>query len=672
MWHSAFTFADDKCRVYNQISQQLCEGESIQWNGKTCTAGNTYTKTFTTAAGCDSVAILKIEALKKQHTDTVVALCQGDYFLVGDEQLSNDGDYHFTLTASNGCDSVVDVTIRHWPSFTTVTDTAIFTGETCLWEGETYSTTNTYTKTYKAVQNGCDSVCILHLTVTDKPMIDSTIQATICQGESIDFYGQTLTHTDTYTAKRIGSNADTLVTLILTVNPVKHTTLDTAYLCQGEKITLNGTDYSTAGTFTQNLKTVNGCDSILTVTVVVNTTYNHSFNASILTGQTYEWEGDTYTQTTTETKTLLSSVGCDSVVTMHLLVGDKPIIEVSEQMAICAGETYDFFGTVYTATGSYQWKKEGLDEDTLFTLDLTVYPLVEPTLLVDTITNEAVYEWDGRTYSESGDYTYTYFDMHGCDSMVTLHLTHNKVAISGIQTDISCAAEGNLDIEWSMTGVADQVMILFSEVAHNAGFADTTLASVVPQVTLPFVAKAGHYSATVNLLFRGTAVATDTVAFDLLYPSSVLEQVWNDVIAVLTYNYNGGYHFTAFQWYEDGQLLAGETHSYLNRPLKFGSEYTVLLTDTTGMQMMTCPLIATEQTDISLSPTVLHRRQPLRCRVSEQASLTLYNTVGEVCITRALPPGETCCEVSLIKGIYLAHIRTKETGKTRIIKIVVE
>ena len=84
MWHSAFTFADDKCRVYNQISQQLCEGESIQWNGKTCTAGNTYTKTFTTAAGCDSVAILKIEALKKQHTDTVVALCQGDYFLVGD------------------------------------------------------------------------------------------------------------------------------------------------------------------------------------------------------------------------------------------------------------------------------------------------------------------------------------------------------------------------------------------------------------------------------------------------------------------------------------------------------------------------------------------------------------------------------------------------------------
>ena len=47
----------------------------------------------------------------------------------------------------------------------------------------------------------------------------------------------------------------------------------------------------------------------------------------------------------------------------------------------------------------------------------------------DTINENSVacdrYEWNGQVYTESGDYTKTFTNQHGCDSLVTLHLTVN-------------------------------------------------------------------------------------------------------------------------------------------------------------------------------------------------------------------------------------------------------
>lgn len=39
------------------------------------------------------------------------------------------------------------------------------------------------------------------------------------------------------------------------------------------------------------------------------------------------------------------------------------------------------------------------------------------------VCTESVYEWNGQTYTESGDYTQTFVSANGCDSTVTLHLT---------------------------------------------------------------------------------------------------------------------------------------------------------------------------------------------------------------------------------------------------------
>jgi hypothetical protein len=188
---------------------------------------------------------------------------------------------------------------------------------------------------------------------------------------------------------------------------------------------------------------------------------------------------------------------------------------------------------------------------------------------------------------------------------------------------------------------------------------------------MPFQARAGRYTATLQLLWRGQVVATTSVPISLLYPSSVLEQAWNDVIAVLTHDYNGGYDFIAFQWYENGVLLVGETHSYIYRPLLMGADYTALLTEQNGTQMMTCPLTATPQTDITLYPTVVTPQQMIHCYVSEAADLRLYDTMGKQMLSQPLTAGDNLFRAPAQQGIYVVKVTTA-IGTERVYKLMIQ
>ncbi len=102
--------------------------------------------------------------------------------------------------------------------------------------------------------------------VVEEDTVLMTIDTAICEGESVEFAGSTYSAAGTYTAM---SN-DTLYTLNLTVNPVYNIVLSDS-ITEGETYTQYGFSESTAGSYTQNLTTVNGCDSIVTLNLTVLT-----------------------------------------------------------------------------------------------------------------------------------------------------------------------------------------------------------------------------------------------------------------------------------------------------------------------------------------------------------------------------------------------------------------
>jgi hypothetical protein len=264
--------------------------------------------------------------------------------------------------------------------------------------------------------------------------------------------------------------------------------------------------------------------------------------------------------------------------------------------------------------------------------------------------------------------------VNGCDSILTLTLTvlKNEVTVHEIETSGQCADHGTVIISMDVTGLVDSLYITFSSADKALGLRDSAM--VMPTnntVRMHYQnMRAGKYEAVLRGVFRSMEVFEERVELSFFYPSFVLEQRWNDVIAVLTHDYNGGYDFTAFQWYKNGQALAGETRHYLHQELEAGAEYSALLTDRNGMQLMSCPLVAEEREDISLYPTVVQDAQRVCCRVYERAKVYIYDATGVMISQIEVPVGDSYLHLPSVVGVYMVKVIT-ESNQERGVKIVV-
>ena len=148
-----------------------------------------------------------------------------------------------------------------------------------------------------------------------------------------------------------------------------------------------------------------------------------TIDATLCYGEVYEWNGQTYTATGEYTQTLVAANGADSIVTLNLTIRPE-VAAVEEKATVCYGESYTWQGTTYTETGEYSTTlqdENGCDYQAV--LNLTVLPEVAATTETAEVPFGETYEWHGVTYVESGEYTITLQDENGCDYQATLHLT---------------------------------------------------------------------------------------------------------------------------------------------------------------------------------------------------------------------------------------------------------
>lgn len=109
-------------------------------------------------------------------------------------------------------------------------------------------------------------------------------------------------------------------------------------------------------------------------------------------------------------------------------VNETPVIPepeyVYESYAVCFGETYVWNDQVLTETGRYLHTTTGENGAEIITeLTFTVHPQTEATTDSIEIPFGETYEWNGLTYTESGEYPITLQDANGCDYQATLVLT---------------------------------------------------------------------------------------------------------------------------------------------------------------------------------------------------------------------------------------------------------
>ena len=353
----------------------------------------------------------------------------------------------------------------------------------------------------------------------------------------------------------------------------------------------------------------------------------------------------------------------------------------------CQGEIYTWPVTNLTYG---PFTRAGLDTfvnalntyDTLF-VNVHPVPTVEEATTDTTVyTDDLPYEWNGEWFSEpQTEYTKVLQTADGCDYTATLNLIvkENNVEVTDITIAKQCAGKGALEIVIQHTGLLDDARLTFDNKAIQAGFVDETYPIVNDIVNVPYNARAGIFSVNIDLLFHGHSKIAKDTTFTLLYPSSVLEQGWYDAIFVLTpkgqqlampdepiYTYD----FTEFQWYKNGQMLVGEIGPYLYQPLEVGAEYSAMLTDTSGLRLMTCPIIIQPFTEENPYPTLVSDRNIIRVSVTQNALLTIYSVMGQKVGSYSLIDGDTQINAPGTKGIYLAEF-VFESGQRKVIKFMV-
>ena len=102
-----------------------------------------------------------------------------------------------------------------------------------------------------------------------------------------------------------------------------------ANICEGETYNENGFNVDEAGSYVRSLQSVNGCDSIVTLTVSVNPVFDTTINATINSGETYSEFGFNESESGTYVQNLQTVNGCDSTITLNLTVNSS-LYDVAE------------------------------------------------------------------------------------------------------------------------------------------------------------------------------------------------------------------------------------------------------------------------------------------------------------------------------------------------------
>ena len=379
---------------------------SYTWDNDVYTTSGIYTHNYTATNGCDSIVNLML-TINAPITNTVTATACDSYTWIDDvTYTASTNTPSITLTAANGCDSIITLNLTVNNSASSSFDETVCNSYT--WNGATYTTSGAYTHTYTAA-NGCDSVVTLNLTIS--PAISTTIFRTSCG--SYTWEGTTYTtsgvYNHTYTAS---TGCDSVVTLTLTIkNPVTSTVTVT----ECDSYSWNGLGYTTSGNYTHTYTAANGCDSVVTLNLTVNYSATSSFSETVC--GSYTWNGASYTTSGAYTHTYTTVGGCDSVVTLNLTISPA----ITNTVSVSACNSYIWNGITYSVSGSYTHTYTAASGcDSIVTLNLTILPSIT-TNVTETACDS--YTWDGTTYTTSGIYTNNYTSADGCDSLVNLALT---------------------------------------------------------------------------------------------------------------------------------------------------------------------------------------------------------------------------------------------------------
>lgn len=262
--------------------------ESYTWQGREYRnlAPGMYPDTVTlkTVAGCDSLftLMLKVKPIAYQFSDSATACLNEETTWHGKALPTGEtGIYRVydSLQTAYGTDSIYELKLTVLPTYL-FTETRYVDVADLVWRGKTIQGLPQAQEPYLiydslVAANGCDSVYMLRLFVSDLPITYGFYEAAICQGEFVKYEGVKYTEAfegDIHVSAPNVYGGDSIVHLTVVILPT-YTIDEYQTITVGDDITWEGWNLSTMpeGNMTLNASyyTIDDCDSTLVLHLTV-------------------------------------------------------------------------------------------------------------------------------------------------------------------------------------------------------------------------------------------------------------------------------------------------------------------------------------------------------------------------------------------------------------------
>ena len=148
----------------SQATNAICQGQTYSFGNQTLNAAGSYSEVFSNSDGCDSLVNLSLTILPTYSLNQSITLCDGESLQIGNSNYTQSGNYQTILTSQGGCDSTIYTQLTIVNPVLTSEQQTICEGDYFVYNGDTLTSEADYEYMYQA-QNGCDSTHIVQLTI---------------------------------------------------------------------------------------------------------------------------------------------------------------------------------------------------------------------------------------------------------------------------------------------------------------------------------------------------------------------------------------------------------------------------------------------------------------------------------------------------------------------------
>jgi hypothetical protein len=294
------------------------------------------------------------------------------------------------------------------------------------------------------------------------------------------------------------------------------------------------------------------------------------------------------------------------------------------------------------------------------------------------------YEWNTGSTSSTikvttgGDYwvRVTRGDCRGTGYVIVNPSPEVKLTVPAIVE--TCPENKSLGISYSIiSGEAGSYNVYYDAYSKSAGFEDIVDAPVtglgIFSLNLPQNVRSDIYRGLLSVSEKNCGrISEYAIELRVNYSSDILTQRWNDVIGVKNRDYNGGYEFSNYQWYQNGSMLNGETRSYIYVPAGFvtGDVYSVELTRISdGVKLKSCDFSPEVLPSQQIQRTSFQGGERMILEGKYNGRVIIRNLTGTIISVQNISAVNNEITMPFVSGIYLLNIQTGFEDKT--IKVII-